>query len=91
MVRPTGLEGFRIFFEYWSAQRAWGVSFFNGPPNPIGLPRTPNPALVMVSVAPVSAPVAAKLAQGRQCPRGHVAHRGEVPGVGRVVDGECAA
>ena len=47
MVRPTGpgggLEGFRIFFEYWSAQRAWGVSFFNGPPNPFGLPRTPNP------------------------------------------------
>ena len=36
--------------------------------------------------------MAAKLAaQGRQCPRGHVAHRGEVPGVGRVVDGECAA
>ena len=28
MVRPTGLEGSRIFFEYWSAQRAWGVSFF---------------------------------------------------------------
>ena len=30
-------------------------------------------------------------AQGHQCPRGHVAHRGEVAGVGRVVDGECAA
>ena len=43
MVRPTGLERFRIFFEYWSAQRAWGVSFFNGSPNPFGLPRTPNP------------------------------------------------
>ena len=26
-------------------------------------------------------------AQGRQRARGHVAHRGEVPGVGRVVDG----
>ena len=30
-------------------------------------------------------------ARGRQRARGHVAHRGEVPGVGRVVDGECAA
>ena len=42
------------------------------------------------SVAPVSAPVAAKLAAvaaGRQR-AGHVAHRGEVPGVG-VVDGTC--
>ena len=30
-------------------------------------------------------------ARGRQqCARGHVAHRGEVPGVGRVVDGESA-
>ena len=47
-------------------------------------------APVMVSVAPVSAPVAAKL-EGRQCPCGHVAHRGEVPGVGRVVDGQRAA
>ena len=29
LVCPTGLEGFRIFFfEYWSAQRALGVSFF---------------------------------------------------------------
>ena len=41
---------------------------------------------MMVSVAPVSAPVAAKLAAvaapGRQRARGHVAHRGEVPGVG---------
>ena len=42
-------------------------------------------APLTVSVAPVSAPAAAKLC------RGHVAHRGEVPGVGRVVDGECAA
>ena len=49
-------------------------------------------APVMVSVAPVSGAVAAKLAaRGRQRARGHVAHRGEVPGVGRVVDGECAA
>ena len=30
-------------------------------------------------------------AGGRQRARGHVARRGEVPGVGRVVDGECAA
>ena len=30
-------------------------------------------------------------ARGRQRARGHVAHRGEVPGVGRVVDGESAA
>ena len=30
-------------------------------------------------------------ARGRQRASGHVAHRGEVPGVGRVVDGECAA
>ena len=30
-------------------------------------------------------------AQGRQRARGHVAHRGEVPGVGRVVDGKRAA
>ena len=46
-------------------------------------------APVMVSVAPVSAPVAAKLAAvAAQRARGHVAHRGEVPGVGRVVDGE---
>ena len=50
-------------------------------------------APVMVSVAPVSAPVAAKrcCARGRQRARGHVAHRGEVAGVGRVVDGECTA
>ena len=49
----------------------------------------------MVSVAPVSAQVAAKAcrgscARGRQRARGHVAHRGEVSSVGRVVDGECA-
>ena len=30
-------------------------------------------------------------ARGRQRARGHVAHRGEVPGVGRVVDGQRAA
>ena len=45
-------------------------------------------APVIVSVAPVSAPVAAKLAA---VAAPHVAHRGEVPGVGRVVDGERAA
>ena len=53
-------------------------------------------APVIVSVAPVSAPVAAKLAavaapEAVSVPVGHVAHRGEVAGVGRVVDGECAA
>ena len=32
-----------------------------------------------------------RLLRPSQCPRGHVAHRGEVPGVGRAVDGECAA
>ena len=32
-----------------------------------------------------------RCAQGRQRARGHVARRGEVPGVGRVVDGQCAA
>ena len=50
---------------------------------------------MMVSVAPVSAPMAAKLAAVAApkavSARGHVAQRGEVPGVGRVVDGECAA
>ena len=30
-------------------------------------------------------------ARDRQRASGHVAHRGEVPGVGRVVDGQCAA
>ena len=32
-----------------------------------------------------------RCARGRQRARGHVAHRGEVPGVGRVVDGQRAA
>ena len=32
-----------------------------------------------------------RCARGRQRARGHVARRGEVAGVGRVVDGECAA
>ena len=32
-----------------------------------------------------------RCAGGRQCARGHVADRDEVPGVGRVVDGESAA
>ena len=43
--------------------------------------------------APVSAPVAAKLAAvaAPEAVNVPVAHRGEVPGVGRVVDGECAA
>ena len=45
-------------------------------------------APVMVSVAPVSAPVAAKLA-AVAAPK--AALRGEVPGVGRVVDGQRAA
>ena len=50
----------------------------------------------MVSVAPVSAPLAAKLAavaapDAVKRARGHVAHRGEVPCVGRVVDGQRAA
>ena len=40
-------------------------------------------APVIVSVAPVAAKLAALAA-----PCGHVAHRGEVPGVGRVVDGQ---
>ena len=48
MVRPTGLEGFRFFFQWsaqrvwrgfvfqWSAQRARADSFFNGSPNGSG-------------------------------------------------------
>ena len=39
---------------------------------------------MIVSVAPITAPAAAKLVS-------HVARRGEVPSVGRVVDGESAA
>ena len=48
---------------------------------------------MMVSVAPREHPggCEARRGCGRQRARGHVAHRGEVPGVGRVVDGECAA
>ena len=42
-------------------------------------------APVMVSVAPP------KLAAVAVPDAGHVAHRGEVPGVGRVVDGQRAA
>ena len=48
-------------------------------------------APVMVSVAPVSAPVAAVAAPEAVSVPVHVAHCGEVPGVGRVVDGESAA
>ena len=51
LVRPTGLEGFRIFFKYWFAQRVWrGFGFFlkywfaqlrfdTGLPNSVSIPR----------------------------------------------------
>ena len=47
---------------------------------------------MMVSVAPVSAPVAAKLAAVAAPEAVNVpVDTSPVPGVGRVVDGECAA
>ena len=39
LLCPTGLEGFRFFFKYWSAQQVWkGFGFFSS----TGLPNVPG-------------------------------------------------